>query len=324
MSMRSGPASRDPNFRGIDPAALGQVVQQLQRAAGDIEQWLRANPAPAGVSAAGYQQARAVQQWITDQLGMLTRRRNLALAQREEPDVKTPTAPELGRDVTPSKPNNNASNGLSEASSPTPGNTTDAAQPGTSGENGDNNKPPQTSPVGDNNTDQPVVNGNDADQPAGNDSPAEPAEPAAPPGTGSDLGAFGSTDEAIKVAVTDAYATNTAFQGGAPVATGVWKNLTEHAKDPEYTAAYYERLGPEGTARLIDAAEGDEAKLKAITQSIATSDNQFHMDSRWVASLLAEADKLGNRAEVLQVLQSTPLAPRLEDAAKLTTAAKVS
>ncbi|GAA2732521.1 hypothetical protein [Actinocorallia aurantiaca] len=321
MSMRSGPASRDPNFRGIDPAALGQVVQQLQRAAGDVEQWLRANPAPAGVSAAGYQQARAVQQWITDQLGMLTRRRNLALALREDPDVNAPTAPELGREVTPSTPDNTDAGLAGSTGATTLGNNPTPSQPGQTGENGDD-KPPQNPPVGDNgNVTQPVNDGNDADQPTGNDVPATPA---VPPGTGSDLGSFGSTDEAVKVAVTDAYATNTALGGGSPVTTGVWKNLAEHAKDPEYTAAYYERLGPEGVARLIDAAEGDKAKLKAITQSIATADNQFQMDSRWVAAMLGEADKLGNRAEVLQVLQSTPLAPRLDDATRLTTAARVS
>lgn len=322
MGMRSGPGSRDPNFRGIDPAALGQVIQQLQRAAGDIEQWLRANPAPAGVSAAGYQQARAVQQWITEQLGMLTRRRNLALAQREEPDVNAPTAPELGRNTRPADPDGNDTDTFDEVDEQTPGGTTTPAPAAPVGENGDT-RPPQTSPVGngDGGTGQPTV------EPVGN---VTPAEPAAPPGSGTDLGGFASTDEAVKVAVTDAYATSTSFQGGAPVATGVWKNLTAHAKDPEYTAAYYERLGPEGVARLIDAAEGDKAKLDAITQSIATANNQFHMDSKWVAALLGEADKLGNRAEVLQVLQATPLAPRLDDAVpvaattRLTTAAKVS
>ncbi|WP_106398399.1 hypothetical protein [Actinocorallia populi] len=324
MSMRSGPASRDPNFRGIDPAALGQVVQQLQRAAGDIEQWLRANPAPAGVSAAGYQQARAVQQWVTDQLGMLTRRRSLALAQREEPDVNAPPSPELGRDTRPTAPDENDTNAFTEANGQTPGNTVNPAPAAPAGENDD--RPPQATPVGSGDggagqEDQPVI------KPVENDVPAEPA---VPPGSGSDLGGFASTGEAVKVAVTDAYATSTAFQGGTPVTTGVWKNLTAHAKDPEYTAAYYERLGPEGVAKLIDAAEGDKARLDAITQSIATANNQFHMDSQWVAALLGEADKLGNRAEVLQVLQSTPLAPRLDDVvtvagpAKLTTAAKVS
>lgn len=325
MSMRSGPAGRDPNFRGIDPAALGQVVQQLQRAAGDIEQWLRANPAPAGVSAAGYQQARAVQQWITDQLGMLTRRRNLALAQREDPDVNAPTAPELGREVTPTTPGNGPSNELSQAANgQTPGNGADPGGPAPAG-NDDTGKPPQATPVENGDTEPEVKPA--TEQAPGNGAPPEPAPS---PGSGADLGAFASTDEAVKVAVTDAYTTGTALQGGGPVAAGVWKNLAEHAKDPEYTAAYYERLGPEGVARLIDAAEGDKAKLDAITRSITTANNQFHMDSQWVATLLGEADRLGNRAETVQILQATPLAPRLDDAvpvadtARLTTAAKVS
>jgi len=323
MSMRSGPASRDPNFRGIDPAALGQVIQQLQRAAGDIEQWLRANPAPAGVSAAGYQQAQAVQQWITEQLGMLTRRRNLALAQQDNPNVNAPTAPELGRDVRPTTPEAAPENGFSDAADPAPGNGGDTAPPAQAGNDEDSDQPPQATPIGDADP-VPEVRPADLSEP-----PVPPAE-TVPPGSGADLGGFASTDEAVKVAVSDAYATGTALQSGTPVATGVWKNLSEHAKDPEYTAAYYERLGPEGVARLIDAAEGDKAKLDAITQSITVANNQFHMDSRWVSALLGEADRLGNRAEVVQVLQATPLAPRLDgvvtvaDTAGLATPAKVS
>ena len=314
MSMRSGPGSRDPNFRGIDPAALGQVVQQLRQAAEDIERWLSANPAPAGASTEGYTAARTVQRWITEQFGMLTRRRNLALAQREDPDVNAPNSPELGRETTPVQPEADRDDATAtEVVDPDTGTPNAPARPNAPNAPADPNTP--NAPSGPADTGQETT-------------PEKPQQD--PPGSGADLGAFASTDAAVKAGVTDAYATTTALGGGGAVAAGVWKNLAEHAKDPEYTAAYYERRGPEGTAKLIQAADGDAAKLKAITQSLAAADNQFHMNAQWVAKMLAEADRLGNRAEVVQLIQATPLSPRLDaavtvaDQARLTTAAKVS
>lgn len=72
-------ARRDPNFRGIDPAALGQLVKQAMDAQNAVQGWLSSHQPPPGVPATGYQQAATVEQWTTTQMGMLTRRRNYAI-----------------------------------------------------------------------------------------------------------------------------------------------------------------------------------------------------------------------------------------------------
>uniref|UniRef100_UPI001A954B5E hypothetical protein n=1 Tax=Actinomadura roseirufa TaxID=2094049 RepID=UPI001A954B5E len=77
--MRTGPAARDPGFRGIDPPALNQVIKQLQDAQRAITAWLDGHRPPPGVPAGGYRQADQVAQWAADQLGMLTRRYNFAI-----------------------------------------------------------------------------------------------------------------------------------------------------------------------------------------------------------------------------------------------------
>ena len=77
--MRTGPAAGDPEFRGIDPPALNQVVKQMQDAQNAIRGWLNAHRPPPGVSAAGYRQADQVARWAADQLGMLSRRYNYAV-----------------------------------------------------------------------------------------------------------------------------------------------------------------------------------------------------------------------------------------------------
>ncbi|MFC6883028.1 MULTISPECIES: hypothetical protein [Actinomadura] len=82
--MRTGPAARDPNFRGIDPPALNQVIRQLQDANTAIKGWLNGHRPPPGVSSAGYRQADQVAQWAADQLGMLTRRYNYAVTHPDE------------------------------------------------------------------------------------------------------------------------------------------------------------------------------------------------------------------------------------------------
>ncbi|MFF0523948.1 hypothetical protein ACFYTC_35065 [Actinomadura nitritigenes] len=77
--MRTGPAARDPDFRGIDPPALDQVIRQLRDAQAAISGWLNGHRPPAGVSQAGYRQADQVAHWVSGQLGMLTRRYNFAV-----------------------------------------------------------------------------------------------------------------------------------------------------------------------------------------------------------------------------------------------------
>ncbi|WP_395111510.1 hypothetical protein [Actinomadura sp. SCN-SB] len=86
--MRTGPAARDADFRGIDPPALNHLIKQMQDAQAAIRGWLNGHRPPPGVSAAGYRQAEQVAQWTADQLGMLTRRYHYAI-----------THPDRGRGV---------------------------------------------------------------------------------------------------------------------------------------------------------------------------------------------------------------------------------
>ncbi|MEU9018872.1 hypothetical protein [Actinomadura sp. NPDC048394] len=92
--MRTGPAARDPEFRGIDPPALDQVIKQLRDAQAAIAGWLNGHRPPAGVPAAGYRDADQVAHWVSGQLGMLARRYNFAIT---HPDpgggVDAPPAP---------------------------------------------------------------------------------------------------------------------------------------------------------------------------------------------------------------------------------------
>jgi len=89
-------ARRDPNFRGIDPAALAQLVKQATAADSAIRNWLSAHRPPPGVSGAGYATAADVERWLSDQLGMLSRRYNYAIT---HPDTGggPPAAPSPGR-----------------------------------------------------------------------------------------------------------------------------------------------------------------------------------------------------------------------------------
>lgn len=75
---------RDPNFRGIDTDALGQLVKQATDAANAIQGWLGSHQPPPGVSASGYTAAADVSRWVGNQLGMLTRRRNFALSHPDQ------------------------------------------------------------------------------------------------------------------------------------------------------------------------------------------------------------------------------------------------
>ncbi|MCP2338416.1 hypothetical protein [Actinomadura rupiterrae] len=92
--MRTGPASRDGDFRGIDPPALDQLLRQVQQANAAIRGWLAGHRPPPGVPATGYRQAEQVAQWASDQIGMLSRRYNFAIT---HPDtgggVHAPPAP---------------------------------------------------------------------------------------------------------------------------------------------------------------------------------------------------------------------------------------
>lgn len=260
MGMREGPASRDSQFRGIDTDALGHLIQQLQAAAEQIDRWLTAHPTPAGVPSSGYQQATSTTLWASNQLGMLTRRRNYALTHRDQPTVVAP-APPVNVKATPKQ---------TPAPVPKP-------------------KFPEikTKPK------HLVLTG------AG------------------EIGGFPDTKAAEKAAASDALAIKTAQQNHQPVPNEVWKHIAAHSQDPEYTAALYKRLGPEAVAQLIKAAGTNKTEIKSIIESVTAADHLLHMDGKWIAALLAEADRLNNREHVVQILTDTPLASRLLEATQL-------
>jgi len=136
--------------------------------------------------------------------------------------------------------------------------------------------------------------------------------------TGSgEIGNFPNTKAAEKAAASDALAIKTAQQNHRPVPDEAWKHLAAHSHDPEYTAALYERLGPEGVAQLIKAAGTNQTEIKAIIESVTAADHLLHMDDKWIAALLAEADRLNDRQHVLEVLSTTPLVTKLAEATKL-------
>jgi hypothetical protein len=74
-------AARDKDFVGIDTAAMGRLIQQMKTASDAVSGWLRTNAAlPPSVPRTGLRQAAAVETWVRAQSGMLTRRRDYAVA----------------------------------------------------------------------------------------------------------------------------------------------------------------------------------------------------------------------------------------------------
>ncbi|WP_030145007.1 hypothetical protein [Spirillospora albida] len=107
--MRTGPAARDAEFRGIDPPALDRLIRQVQDAQNAIRAWLDGHRPPPGVPAAGYRQADQVGRWAADQLGMLMRRYNFAITHPDGGAMDAPPAPAPrprtgGAPVRPSDP----------------------------------------------------------------------------------------------------------------------------------------------------------------------------------------------------------------------------
>ncbi|MBT2209713.1 hypothetical protein [Actinomadura sp. NEAU-AAG7] len=280
--MRSGPAARDPEFRGIDPPALDRVIRQLQDAQNAIQGWLNGHRPPPGVPATGYRQADQVALWAADQLGMLTRRYNYAITHPDGGGVDVP--PVRAPSPKPSPGGNPGAGG--------------GVQPG---------RPGATAPR----TPSPGTPGT-----PGRRHPVRPPRHTAPPtsrGAG-DLGNFPTRQAAARAARADALAVAAAVRDGDPVPDGVWKHLRANADDPDYTEALYERLGPASAAALVKAAHGDAARLEALRQSLGTSSHHLAMDAAWLRAFLAEADREGVRPVAVQVLTGADLSPRARDA----------
>lgn len=117
-SMRSGPAAGDPQFRGIDPAALGHLVKQMNAAGRAIQGWLNAHPPPPGVSTAGYHRAQEVDVWVTEQISMLTRRYNYAITHPDPAGGVTPTPAPPRRPRTPVSPSPGGGGGVRPVTPP--------------------------------------------------------------------------------------------------------------------------------------------------------------------------------------------------------------
>ncbi|SEF48038.1 hypothetical protein SAMN04489712_101148 [Thermomonospora echinospora] len=259
-SMRNGPAAGDPEFRGIDPDALGHLLKQMNAANRAIIGWLDAHPPPAGVPATGHQRAQEVSVWVAEQLGMLNRRYNYAI-----------THPDTGGGIR-----------TGPAVPPRP------AIPGTGGQGGG-------SGLG--------------------DGVAPPRSPrTTPKGAGDDLGTFPNRQDAQKAARADAFVINRALKEGRPIPDEVWRRLGQHADDPDYTEELYDRLGPAGIADLIRRAAGDEARLRAISESLGTASFHLPMNAAWLKALLAEADRDGTRDITVRVLLDADMSRRTDDA----------
>ncbi|RFU41321.1 hypothetical protein DZF91_12395, partial [Actinomadura logoneensis] len=134
-----------------------------------------------------------------------------------------------------------------------------------------------------------------------------------PNGAG-DLGKFRTPHEAARAARKDAAGIADAVKHHRPVPAETWKDLTEHAGDPDYTRALYERLGPTGAAALIKAAHGNPAHLKVIERSLGVASHHLTMNARWLDALLDESDRLGDHRTAVHVLTTADTSARTRDA----------
>jgi hypothetical protein len=283
-TMRAGPARRDPDFRGIDTDALGHLIKQVKDATTVIKRWLNEHPLPPDVPRTGVRMATEVDLWASSQLGMLTRRRNYALTHpdrvHEMPKTGAPP-PGLGR---------TGGKGTGKGIGAGTGTGT----------------------------------GKDGRQGAGRGGGAGPAVPSrggrpprhtTPSGAGPHLGNFPTQQAAAKAAATDVIAIKKAASGHSAPPEATWRRLRENADDPDYTAAFYTRLGPAGTADLIAiaAAHGDRDRLDVISVSLGTGSHQAPIDEKWLRALLADAGP-AHRPEVVQVLHTADLSDQAEAA----------
>ncbi|MBX6768380.1 MAG: hypothetical protein IRY90_14730, partial [Actinomadura rubrobrunea] len=145
-----------------------------------------------------------------------------------------------------------------------------------------------------------------------------PVPPKAPrrttPRGAGDLGAFPTRDAAAKAARADALAVAAALQDRRPVPDSVWTHLKANADDPDYTEKLYERLGPAGVAGLLEAADGDAARLRCAQDSLGTASHHLTMDAKWLRTLLDEADRTGVRRVAVQVLTGADMSHRTREA----------
>ncbi|HEU5159845.1 MAG TPA: hypothetical protein VFU43_22810 [Streptosporangiaceae bacterium] len=134
-----------------------------------------------------------------------------------------------------------------------------------------------------------------------------------PSGAGPHLGNFPTQQAAAKAAADDVLAFRRARAEHAAPPDAVWRRLGANADDPDYTAAFYTRLGGAGTAALIAAAHHDRARLAVISESLGTGSHHAPIDESWLRALLAEAGP-AQHAEVVRVLRDADLSDKSEAA----------
>ncbi|GLY82841.1 hypothetical protein [Actinoallomurus iriomotensis] len=127
-------------------------------------------------------------------------------------------------------------------------------------------------------------------------------------GAGHDLGAFPDVRAATRAGTADAAAVLKAREAHRPVPDEVWKRLRASADDPDYTHGLYGRLGPAGTARLIEAAGKDH--LKDVRTSLGVASHHLTMDEKWLRVMLDEALRRGVRDDAVALLSQAGLAHR--------------
>jgi hypothetical protein len=277
-------AGRDPDFRGIDPDALGQLITQVRDAGAAITAWLNTHRPPPGVPTGGYRQAAQTEEWASAQVGMLARRRNYAITHPDRAGgVRSPAVPPRmrGSGARHGPAGGSVAGGPGTRRGPAPG-----GGPRTGGR------------------------------------PGEPGTPrpsrTTPAGAGKELGNYPTEQAAAKAARTDVAALSLAAKDRTPVPERVWRRLAADAGDPDYTTGFYECLGPAGTADLVAAAArehaGGGAHLKAIEDSLGTADHHVGMSERWLRDVLARADHNGHRAAVVRLLDAADLSERTDRA----------
>ncbi|GAA4500326.1 hypothetical protein GCM10023191_048520 [Actinoallomurus oryzae] len=127
-------------------------------------------------------------------------------------------------------------------------------------------------------------------------------------GAGHDLGGFPDVRAATRAGSADAAAVRTAHEAHRPVPEEVWRRLRASADDPDYAHGLYGRLGPAGTAWLIEAAGRDH--LDDVRASLGVASHHLTMDEKWLRAMLDEALRRGVRDDAVALLSQAALAHR--------------
>jgi hypothetical protein len=129
-------------------------------------------------------------------------------------------------------------------------------------------------------------------------------------GAGRHVGNFPDTHAAARAAASDVTAIRKAAEGHHAVPAEVWKHLAANADDPDYTSALYDRLGPAGTAGLVESARTDKDHLAALRTSLGVASHHLTMNEKWLREMLDAALRDGVRDDAVDVLAQAGLGHR--------------